>query len=161
FNLLSAHNDGLGPLTGSNINLVNGWPLFVPNDPDDDVAPFDQANGTQGRNRTGDRSCFFQGLAASKAGYTNRIRPPRPVDNDCDDDANFGPDGCPGKCAVDDDGDGAIDNREEACPCYQKPDGIDDDGDGRVDEEDERARFYRCQSGADVGLTCGFPGAAR
>ena len=51
-----------------------------------------------------------------------------PKDDDCDSDPNYGPDGCPGYCGVDDDGDGAVDNPGEGCPCFSPADGVNDDG---------------------------------
>lgn len=143
---LRIHNDGLGPLTGSNVNLTRGFPMWAPNDPDDDVTPFGQANGTSTRSRTGDRSCMFQNLVTTDATLPAKLlRVSRPADDDCDNDiVSFGPDGGPGIVGVDDDGDGVVDNPEEACPCFGPQDAIDDDGDGLRDEGDERQRFYRC-----------------
>ena len=185
--IMRAHNDGLGPINGDNVNLYRGFPMFVENDPDDDSPGFGQKkvfgcitgpnlnaacsctqglvicndatdcgagnqcgiiqNGMNGRNRKGDRGCMFENLTAAQVSVTTALlREPGPVDNDCDNDiVSLGPDGCPGYCGVDDDGDAAADNPEEACPCFGKADGIDDDLDGRADEGDEVQRFYRCK----------------
>src|SRR5439155_20599957 len=95
------------------------------------------------RNRAASRSCFFQALNGSQANFLLRI--PGPPDDDCDNDVvSLGPDGCPGTCGVDDDDDNAVDNPEEACPCFGRGDALDNDGDGRTDEPDELQRYYRC-----------------
>lgn len=133
------------------------------------------SNGQNGRNRSADRSCMFENLTAAQTnGSSKRIREPLPEDDDCDNDvASLGPDGCPGRCHYDDDGDGVEDNAEEACPCFSPIDSIDDDLDGRRDEGDELQRFYRCKGsgaycasgssgfcygGSNPGAACTAPG---
>src|SRR4030095_14584996 len=104
------------------------------------------SNGRQGRSRAADRSCMFESLPAANVNLPDRqTRLQGPPDDDCDNDiVSLGVDGAPGVAGVDDDGDGVIDNPEEACPCFTGQDAIDDDADGRRDEGDERQRFYRC-----------------
>lgn len=153
--ILRSLSNGVGPISTGNVNLTRGFPIFVQNDPDGDGdgtndGPFGQKNGVStaapNRNRTADRSCFFQALNSAAANIL--LRAPLPQDDDCDNDiVNLGADGCPGLCGVDDDADNATDNPEEACPCFKRINAIDEDHDGRIDEADERQRFYRC-SGA-------------
>lgn len=83
----------------------------------------DQINGTKGSNRAGNRGCFFNDLnrISSGTGAHRIVRLPTQADDDCDNFSDYtpGPNGCPGNCNVDDDGNGLVDDVGEICPCFK------------------------------------------
>lgn len=99
--------------------ITDGALVFLPTDTRQGTANYgDELLGTLGNNRTSARGCYFNNLNAADvaADPEDRLNPPRPLDDDCDNDINL-VDGCPGLCGVDDDGNGAVDDIGEACPC--------------------------------------------
>ena len=113
----------LGLRGGGQLSIYGGGFAFQPTDTDPNSSTYgDGTNGTIGGNRAGVRGCYFNDLddIDTGDGLTGAERPVRtamPKDDDCDNDYTLGPDGCPGTCGVDDDGDGAIDEPDEICPC--------------------------------------------
>ncbi len=112
-----------GVISGGQDLLLGGSLAFT--DTVDDPAATnygDEKLGSIGNNRAGHRGCYFNDLdleAGDTQGTTaadRLVRSPRPVDDDCDNDYDL-VDGCPGLCGVDDDGNGAVDDIFEVCPC--------------------------------------------
>jgi hypothetical protein len=115
---------GLGVISGGQLNILQGGPVFA--DTCDNflggscngTAYGDEYNGSIGGNRAGLRGCYFEDLNLITDASENITALPKPLDDDCDNEIDFGPDGCPGACGVDDDGNGVIDDVLESCPCY-------------------------------------------
>lgn len=121
---------GMGLVNGDSNSYYGGAPSFAPTDedPDNTGTPGygDQKNGTLGGNRAGRRGCYFQDLetidldgsgpGVATAAWHPR-NDPKPFDDDCDNNYSLGPNGCPGTCGVDDDGNGFVDDIYEICPC--------------------------------------------
>lgn len=118
-----------GVVTGGQLNILGGGHVFAPTVVQDGTAnEGDGVNGTKGSNRAGVRGCWFNDLnlidldGSGPGVQTAAWRPtanPFPTDDDCDNDYNLGPNGCPGNCGVDDDGNGQIDDELEICPCFK------------------------------------------
>lgn len=113
-----------GLIAGGQNNLFGGAIAFLPNE----TNPSDPNYGNEklstiGGNRDAARGCYFAELdliAGDGPGLfaaDRQVARPRPFDDDCDNNYTFGNDGCPGLCGVDDDGDGAVDEQDETCPC--------------------------------------------
>ncbi|MDQ7007713.1 MAG: hypothetical protein Q9Q40_10800 [Acidobacteriota bacterium] len=120
-----------GAINGGQLNIFDGAHLFGPTDDDPASSNYgNQAFTSKGGNRDGRRGCYFNDLDTiivddngtadpaddfTAAEYDEAL--PRPTDDDCDNDFDLGPDGCPGECGVDDDGNGLIDDLGDSCPC--------------------------------------------
>jgi hypothetical protein len=125
-----------GLISGGNFPLYDGALVFAPTNADVGSANYgNEENGTIGGNREAKRGCWFNVLSQidTDVGNSAADRPlnlPRPVDDDCDNEYDLGPDGCPGECGVDDDNNGAVDDPLEICPCM------------------------RCEGGPRAGIAC-------
>jgi hypothetical protein len=117
------YSNSFGLISGGQISIFGGAMAFAPTDDDPNSPNYgDGKNGEIGNNREGQRGCYFNDLGDIDTGdgLTAAERPvnsPPPIDDDCDNEFDLGPDQCPGNCGVDDDGDGNVDEADEICPC--------------------------------------------
>ncbi|RMF71187.1 MAG: hypothetical protein D6738_14425 [Acidobacteria bacterium] len=113
----------LGVISGGQTNIFGGAFAFNPTIDDSTSINYgDERLGSKGNDRDSHRGCYFNDLDLEPGdgpGLTaaeRQVNPVRPIDDDCDNNFDL-VDGCPGLCGVDDDGNGAIDDPFEICPC--------------------------------------------
>lgn len=149
-----------GLLSGGNFPLYDGAFVFAATQDDANAPDYgNETNGTIGGNRAGKRGCWFNQLNTIPVDdqFTAADRPinlPFPLDDDCDNEFDLGPDGCPGTCGVDDDGNLSIDDPQEICPC-KTCDGGPNDGrtcvtDGGCNPDPNDPGQYHCVLDVDA-----------
>ncbi|MFN7965454.1 MAG: S8 family serine peptidase [Acidobacteriota bacterium] len=118
----------VGVTGGGQNNIYGGAFVFAGTNQKNEANYGDNKVTARGGNRAGRRGCWFNDLnlipeqGAAAGGKTAAERPlntPKPLDDDCDNDYSLGPNGCPGNCGVDDDGNGIVDDFREICPCFR------------------------------------------
>ena len=124
-----AFGGGFGVISGGDLNDLGGGHVFAPTETRDGNAnEGDGVNGTKGNNRSGVRGCYFNDLntidtdpsdPGIQSAAFRQTANPAPSDDDCDNEYSLGPNGCPGLCGVDDDGNGQTDDELEICPCFR------------------------------------------
>jgi hypothetical protein len=156
-----------GLIQGGNLPLFDGALVFAPTDDNAGTSNYgNERIGTIGGNRNARRGCWFNGLDGITLTNLNSAgdRPvniPLPADDDCDNEFDLGADGCPGTCGVDDDGNGAVDDPQEICPCKTCEDGPRAGRpcvvDGNCNPEAGASTYYDCVLDVDSnGVPTGY-----
>ncbi|MDH3284337.1 MAG: hypothetical protein OEQ13_06315, partial [Acidobacteriota bacterium] len=126
----SIESISVGLVQGGQLEIFDGGMAWQLTDDVTGSATYgDAITGTVGGNRAAKRGCYFEQLdligeadvdgdgTFDLTGADRAVNAPKPVDDDCDNEFDLGPDGCPGTCLLDDDGNGLVDDFAEICPC--------------------------------------------